>query len=251
MTAPHAVLPVDGLPAGVRAAFTTRRGGTSAPPYASLNLGPATGDDLAAVRSNRLALAHAAGFDPDRAVALSQVHGADVIEVDDVRARGFAGDLAGIGEADGLATGLEDVALVVQAADCVPVLMWRGDAARVGAAHAGWRGLVSGVLPAVVQTMGAGDVGAVIGPCIGTCCYPVDAALRDRMADLFGDDVVAGEAVDLRLAARRSLMAAGLDGKDITDVAACTSCDGGRFFSYRRDGAQTGRQAGVVWRVAP
>jgi hypothetical protein len=244
------VLAVHGLPGGVRAMFTTRRGGTSDAPYASLNLGAATGDDPRAVRANRLALARAAGFDPARAVALRQVHGAEVIEVGADCDVGFAEHLTGIGDADALVTGLDGVALVVQAADCVPVLLWRRDATTVGAVHAGWRGLVAGVLPAAVSALGPGEVDASIGPCIGACCYPVDATLRDRMATLFGADVVVGEAVDLRLAARRALTGAGLDGEGIGDVAACTSCDEGRFFSYRRDGARTGRQAGVIWRVA-
>jgi copper oxidase (laccase) domain-containing protein len=105
------------------------------------------------------------------------------------------------------------------------------------------------VLGAGVTAMGQGHIAAAIGPCIGPCCYPVDDALRATMAQQFGDDVVAGDAVDLRRAARRALAGAGVDDAAITDVPGCTSCDDERFFSYRRDGAGTGRQAGVIWLV--
>lgn len=247
---PAPLLWVSAAPEGVGALFTTRVGGASVGPYVSLNLGCAVGDDAAAVRRNRQALADTAGFDPRRAVTLQQVHGPDVVEVHaDGGAGRFTGVLSGMADADGAVTSASGVALVVQGADCVPVLAWRADGRRVAAAHAGWRGLVSGVVGGMVRALGArpADVGAAIGPCIGPCCYPVDDALRGRMAAAFGADVVVGEAVDLRLGVRRALAGAGLSGERITDIGGCTACDPDRFFSYRRDGASTGRQAGVIW----
>lgn len=245
-----AVIPLEGVPSAVRAAFTTRVGGVSGGTCASRNLGIASGDDPDAVRANREGLANGCGFDAARAVTLAQVHGADVIEVGPAGGAGrFTGSLAGIDEADGCVTSAPGVALLAQGADCVPVLLWDDEGTRVAAVHAGWRGLVAGVLGHAVAAMGEGRICAAIGPCIGPCCYPVDHALRATMAQRFGDEVVVGDAVDLRRAARRALGAGGAGNADIADVQGCTSCDHERFFSYRRDGAGTGRQAGVIWLV--
>jgi len=245
------VIEVTGAPPGVTAVFTTRVGGVSTAACAGLNLGITSGDDLASVRANRLALAAACGFDPALAATLTQVHGAEVVEMGAAGGGGhYAGDLAGVGEADALITRAPGVALLAQGADCVPVLMWRADGSAVSCAHAGWRGLVAGVLEQAAGAVGPRVCGAAIGPCIGPCCYPVDAPLRDVMATRFGDDVVIGDAVDLRLVARRAMVGAGVDDGAIVDVQACTCCDAQRFYSYRRDGAHTGRQAGVIWRSA-
>lgn len=242
------MVPVPGLPPGVHAVFSTRVGGMSEGSCASLNLGITGGDASDAVRANRVALATACGFDAVRAVTMTQVHGADVIEVGpDGGAGNFTGTLAGIAEADCVVTTAPGVALLAQGADCVPVVLWRTDAAGISAAHAGWRGLVAGVLGNAVRALGAGQIGAAIGPCVGPCCYPVESALRERMSAQFGHDVVVGEAVDLRRACRRSLLAAGAEEDLIVDIPGCTSCDDTRFFSYRRDGERTGRQAGVIW----
>lgn len=239
---------VEGTPRGVHAVFTTRLGGMSTGEYAALNLGIGSGDDLEAVRMNRRALAATCGFDPGRATTVIQVHGSDVVEVGAGGGAGrFTGELVGVAEADASTTAARDVALLTQGADCVPVLLWRTDSSRVAAAHAGWRGLVAGVLGNAVRSLGQGPVGAAIGPCVAPCCYPVDQSLREGLGAAFGHDVAVGDAVDLRLAARRALAAAGVEGERIVDVDACTSCDAARFFSYRRDGERTGRQAGVIW----
>jgi YfiH family protein len=244
------VIPVAAMPSGVRGGFTTRAGGVSRGTFASLNLGATSGDEGDAVRTNRDALAEVCGFDAPRAVTLVQVHGVDVIEVGVAGGGGrFTGSLAGIADADGCVTSARGVALLAQGADCVPVLLWNAEGSRAAAIHAGWRGLVAGVLGNAVAAMGQGQIAAAIGPCIGPCCYPVDEALRASMAHRFGGEVVVGDAVDLRAAARRALGAAGVDDSDIADVPGCTSCDHERFFSYRRDGARTGRQAGVIWLV--
>ncbi len=137
-------------------------------------------------------------------------------------------------------------------ADCLPVLLWRRDRPEVAAAHAGWRGLVAGVLEEAVAALGAPErVAAAVGPGIGPCCYPVSAEVRERFAARFGAGVVAAPAVDLAAAARVALVGAGVPDAAIQTVEACTSCDAERFFSYRRDGAASGRQAGLVWAVGP
>ncbi len=235
-----------GAPPGVIACFTTRSGGASAGPWAGLNLGSTTGDDPAAVRENRSLLCAATGVDPERATLGHQVHGAQVRGIDAPPHPGrFTGALAGWPQGDGLMTARPGIALVVLGADCLPVLLWRRDTRRVAAVHAGWRGLVDGVLQAAVATLGpAMDVRAAIGPGVGPCCYPVDVALRERFAAQFGAGVVDGDAVHLAAAARVALAEAGVD--QVIDVGACTSCDPERFYSYRRDGARTGRHGGLI-----
>jgi polyphenol oxidase len=246
MAAPQALAVGD---RGVHAAFTTRIGGVSTGAYASLNLGTATGDHPGDVRRNRQALASTLGFDPARAVVLSQVHGAHVVHVGPDGGGGqFLGQLGGDAEADASVTRHPGVALLALGADCPVVLAWANGGA-VSATHAGWRGLVAGVVGNAVGAMGGdpGVVQAVIGPAIGPCCYPVDADLRRVMSDRFGSDVVEDDAVDLRLGVRRSLTSAGVPDDAIRDVGGCTRCDDTRWFSYRRDGGGTGRHAGVIW----
>lgn len=233
----------------VRAVFAGRSGGSSVGAYASLNLGIGTGDDDVRVRVNREAVAAGAGFDPTRAVVLTQVHGADVVHVGPAGGGGsFTSTLRGLADADASCTREPGVALLALGADCPVILAWSPGGA-VSATHAGWRGLVSGVVQQAVGAMGSDprDIRAVIGPCVGPCCYPVDAAMRETMAALFGDDVVRGDAVDLRLGVRRALTACGLDDARISDSGGCTCCDAARWFSYRRDGAATGRHAGIIW----
>jgi len=236
-------------PAG--AGFTTRAGGVSGGRFASLNLGPDRDDPDENVRENRRRACAALGVDARAVSANRQVHGAGVREVSAAPDGGFVGRLRDWPEADGLVTGATGAPLAVLGADCLPVLMWRRDTPVVGAAHAGWRGLVAGVLEATVAALGdPAATGVAIGPGIGPCCYPVSGEVRDRFATRFGRAVLAGEAVDLAAAARRALVGAGVPDAAITTIATCTACEEARFFSYRRDGAGTGRQAGIVWAEA-
>lgn len=233
----------------VRAAFTTRPGGVSAGAWAGLNLGASTGDDPGAVRVNRARLCDHLGLEAERVSMCHQVHGAQVHWAGAPPRPGrFTGGLRGWPQGDGLATARPGLALVVLGADCPPVLLWRRDLPRVAAAHAGWRGLVGGVLEAAVRALGRpAATAAAIGPGVGPCCYPVSGELRRRFAAAFGDEVVHGAAVDLAHAARRALRAAGLPGDAVTAVAGCTACEPARLYSHRRDGGTSGRQAGVVW----
>lgn len=230
-------------PAGVRAVFTTRRGGASLGPWTGLNLSGDVGDAPTAVTANREALAADLGIDPARVAANRQEHGSRVTMV--------FGDEPGLPETgDVLATGMPRMALQVYGADCLPILAWRRDGRLVGAAHAGWRGLTGGVVAALVGALGHGsEIEVAIGPGIGPCCYPVEPGVRWMFESGFGPEVVVGEAVDLPGAARLALIAAGVEADGIEVVRACTSCDaGGRFYSHRRDGQPTGRQAGLIWR---
>ena len=232
-----------------RAVFTTRAGGVSDGPYAGLNLGTATGDRPGSVRENRMRLCAALGIDPERVTMGRQVHGVTVRTVEaPTRPGRFTGGLHGWPAGDGLASRRPGLALVVLGADCLPVLLWRRDQPAVAAAHAGWRGLVAGVIDDAVRTLGRpGRIGAAIGPGVGPCCYPVSRELRDRFASLFGPRVVRAPAVDLPLAARFALERAGVPRSAIQSVEACTACEPARLYSHRRDGPRCGRQAGIVW----
>ena len=240
-------------PPGVRAWFTTRAGGVSAGNWAGLNIGVSSGDDTEAVRENRRRLCDATGIDGDRVSMGSQVHGVTVRTIQEpTRPGDFLTGAMDWDQGDGLATSAADVPLLVLGADCLPVLMWRTDGGAVGAAHAGWRGLVDGVLGNLATALGAPhELGAAIGPGVGPCCYPVDADLRKRFVDRFGAATVQGDAVALAAAARRDMIDLGVPAGAVHTVEVCTACDAERFYSYRRDGARTGRQAGLIVKVAP
>ena len=222
------------LPGG-RALFTTRRGGVSGGPYASLNLGRWTDDDPAAVTENRERVARQIGFPRDAVVQGRQVHGARVERR--VTAEGA------LAEADGQATARDDVALLVLTADCLPVALIAPEA--VAMLHAGWRGLAAGVLEegtTALRELGATRIEAAIGPGAGGCCYEVGAEVQEA----FGREPVRGP-IDLKAIARERLGAAGLAA--VHDAGLCTICtEPGLFFSHRRDGGVTGRQAGIAWR---
>jgi YfiH family protein len=207
---------------GGTALFTTRRGGVSEGPYASLNLGLWTDDDPGCVQLNRERVRAQAGA--SRLAQGRQVHGTRVVV-----------DAQGVEEADGQVTTARGVAAVVLVADCLPVALVGRDAA--GVVHAGWRGLAGGVLEEGVAACGA--VAAAIGPGIGPCCYEVG----DDVRAVFG---TSEPTLDLKAIARARLQAAGVG--EVHDCGLCTSCDAERFFSHRRDRAVTGRQAGLAWR---
>jgi polyphenol oxidase len=236
----HIELEVD----GARIAFTDRLGGVSAPPYDTANLGFATGDDPSAVTENRRRVSAALGGharDPGRWAWVRQVHGGDVLEPS---AAGRAGD------ADALVTTDREMSLLVLVADCAPVALVAGDA--IAAVHVGWRGLLTGILPATVElirTRGRDRVRAVIGPCISAAHYEFGARELERVAERVGMEVRARTAdgqpaLDLRAGVRAALDGAGVDER--TDIDVCTFASDVHF-SHRRDGV-TGRQALIVTR---
>jgi YfiH family protein len=209
------------LPGGT-ALFTTRRGGVSEGPYASLNLGLRTDDDAERVEENRERVRAQAGA--ARLAHGRQVHGTRVVV-----------DGQGVEEADGQVTTQPGVATIVLVADCLPVAL-AGPGA-VAVVHAGWRGLAAGVIEAGIEATG-GAVAAAIGPGIGPCCYEVG----DDVRAVFG---TSEPTLDLKAIARARLQAAGV--REVHDCAICTACDAERFFSHRRDRGVTGRQAGLAW----
>lgn len=227
---------------GARAAFTARLGGVSGEPFESLNLGLLTGDDAAAVRENRHRAAGAVGFDPKRVLFARQVHGAEIEKRDaPPTPNPYAAPGPELPEADGQATGASGPAPLVLVADCLPVAL--AGPGGVAMLHGGWRGLAAGIVSRGVEATGA--TAAAVGPGIGRCCYEVGDEVRERFADL-GDGISAGRMLDLPEVARRLLRRAGVEA--IESSGLCTSCEPDLFYSHRRDGERTGRQAGVVWR---
>ncbi|MDQ2630536.1 MAG: peptidoglycan editing factor PgeF [Actinomycetota bacterium] len=216
-----------------RAAFSTRIGGVSEPPFDTLNLGLATDDAEDAVVENRRRLAAALGFEPGQVVFARQVHGTRIV---DRRVE----SPEGVVEADGHVVSGPSLAPLVFTADCLPVaLSGPGGVAMV---HAGWRGLAGGILAKAAEAVEA--TSAAIGPGIGPCCYEVGGEVVSAFAGL-GEGVARGRILDLPEAARRSLARAGVERIEMAGL--CTSCEEELFFSHRRDEGRTGRQAGVAW----
>jgi YfiH family protein len=223
------------LPGG-RALFTTRRGGVSEGAYASLNLGRWTDDDADAVDRNRRIVAHTIGVPLEAVVQGRQVHGARV-------ERRAAADGA-LSEADGQATAERNLAPLVLTADCLPIALIGQHA--VAMLHAGWRGLAAGSVEEGVRAIRElGDDGplqAAIGPGAGGCCYDVGAEVHAAFGSL-----AASGTIDLKAIAAERLTDAGVT--EVHDAGLCTICaDPALFFSHRRDGGVTGRQAGIAWR---
>ncbi len=226
-------------PIGVPHGFFTRRGGVSTGAFASLNCSLSSADDRAAVLENRARVARALGADPDRLLGLTQVHGHAVVTAHEPWAIG-AGP-----RADAMVTDRPGLALGIVTADCAPVLFADTQAGVIGAAHAGWRGAVSGVIEATILAMIAlgaksDSIAAAVGPCIGQPSYEVGPDLRDAVlahnaaaAVFFAtgrrDD---RWQFDLPRYCAARLRAAGIG--TVAEIGADTLADEERFFSHRR-----------------
>jgi purine-nucleoside/S-methyl-5'-thioadenosine phosphorylase / adenosine deaminase len=222
---------------GARALFTTRRGGVSTGPFDSLNLGRKTADDTAAVDENRERVATAVGLARERFLFGWQVHGPTVR-----RTTAPPDPARPVTQEDGQMTTLAGHPALVFGADCQPILLI-GDGA-VAALHAGWRTMAAGIVAEGAAAIG-GPVTALIGPGARACCYEVGEEVHEVFARY---DARRGERnLDLALIARAKLGEAGVT--DVHDAGLCTMCHEDLFFSHRRDGGVTGRQAGIVWRA--
>jgi YfiH family protein len=227
---------------GARAAFSTRLGGGSEPPFDSLNIGILTEDEPEAVLANRATLAAALGFPPERIAIGRQVHGAELIEHAGAQQPSpFAVPGSPIPEVDGHVTAQPGLAALVFVADCLPVVLAgpRG----IAVLHCGWRGLAAGIIARGAEAVAATD--AAIGPGIGACCYEVGEEVLAEFAPLGADLRAEGRMLDLPEVARRLLAEAGVG--RVQSAGLCTSCEERLFFSHRRDSGRTGRQAGVAW----
>ena len=224
---------------GIRHAFFTREGGVSSGLYASLNGGLGSSDDPSRVAENRRRMTEHLGLRPDALVSLHQIHSPDAVVVEQPWARDQRP------RADGMATARTGLALGITTADCGPVLFADAEARVVGAAHAGWRGVISGVLEATLAAMGGlgarrERIVAVLGPTIRQDSYEVGSELvaQFREADranerFFRAAARDGHALfDLPGLIRARLDAAGLAA--VADLGLCTYADESRFYSYRR-----------------
>ncbi len=259
-------------PARVRAAFTLRTGGVSQPPYDSLNVGAHVGDVGTAVEENRRRLRDILHL-PAEPVWLKQVHGTAVVDLDVLehvtttmpadapagvrtRAHLVGNELPHVLEApcgDAAVTRGAGRVCVILVADCMPVLFTTRDGSAVGAAHAGWRGLASGVLEETVRKLrvSPADLLVWLGPAIGQSHFEVGEDVR---AAFVSSDGLAESAFlpntrgrwqcDLYALARRRLAALGIE--SVFGGGWCTYADSARFFSFRREG-QCGRMAALIW----
>ena len=236
-------------------AFSTRLGGVSDALYASLNLGFGSGDARPRVQRNRERLAQAVGFKADALMTLRQVHGNHVVSLTatdaPVSVKGTPGD--------GLLTDRPGLPLAVITADCFPVLLVAPTVPAIGVVHAGRRGTAAGITREAVKQL-CDRFGArpeslyiAIGPGIGGCCYEVDAGsarpFRARFPDQEG--VIRPSRpghvyLDLQRANLVQLHAAGVPSTRIWAANLCTACHPEWFYSWRRDGAQTGRMLNVI-----
>jgi YfiH family protein len=226
-------------PGPYRVAFSTRVGGVSSGPFESLNLGLLTHDVRELVEENRRRVCEHIGADVDRLAMNRQKHGATVN-------RAVAGERGR--EGDGLWTEEPGLPLLKLTADCLPIALVRTEERpALALVHAGWRGLLGGVIEAAVAALGGGSLAAAVGPGIGPCCYEVQGDVADPFRARFDSAVFNGPNLDLWTAAEALLHEAGVTRVERLDL--CTACNPDRFFSHRRDGAVTGRQ-GVIGCVA-
>ncbi|MCF8010610.1 MAG: peptidoglycan editing factor PgeF [Clostridiales bacterium] len=242
------------------AVFSTRTGGVSSKPYESLNLGMHVGDNAENVLENRACLCRAVGINYEHLVSGAQVHG-DKVQVIDYHSQGrgaFSSEdsLPGI---DAIVTNTPGVPLSSYYADCVPLFIVDPVEKVAALAHAGWKGTVLRIAQKTVEVMVSDfnckplNCTAVIGPCIGQCCYRVDAKIINKLKhaylnwEQFVRDQENGQwNLDLSAANRQALLDSGLKYHNIVNVNLCTCCCEDLFYSYRRSKGNTGRMASII-----
>ena len=234
-------------PAQVKSLQTTRIGGLSRPPYASLNLGTHVGDDPLVVASNRQLLSP---YLPSEPVWVNQVHGVEVIDAETSSC---------LQNADASFTTQKNVVCVTMTADCLPVLLCDKAGTVVAAVHAGWRGLCDGVIEAAVKKMSVNnnEILAWLGPAIGPNAFEVGGDVREQFIQHHAQATSAFKPIensndkwlcDMYLVAKQRLNAIGVTqifGGSVNE-GFCTYTDEARFFSFRRDNV-TGRMASLIW----
>ena len=240
---PRLIYPSWPVPTTVKSVSTTRIGGHSPAPFDSFNLGFGNGDDRHYVDANRRTLRNELDLEHEP-LWLSQVHGNECVDA--------ATALPGI-PADAAISSQARRACAIMTADCLPVLLCDRDGTRVGAAHAGWRGLAAGVIENTVARLDCApqSVLAWLGPCIGPQAYEIDAQVYDAFVNAYPQDDAHFAATraghwnaDLHGLATARLGRLGIDA--VYPASLCTATDTQTFFSYRRDGP-TGRMASLIW----
>ena len=235
--------------------ISTRHGGVSDVPYDSLNLSFDVGDCRERVMQNYRRLSRLLHCDLSSLVACQQVHhnAIAIIDASHLHRHSYLPELV-IPGTDGLATTVPGIILMARYADCVPLLFFSPARQAVGVAHAGWKGTLARIGPAMVDLLSAQfrcrpqETLVMIGPSIGPCCYYVSDHLAARAARALpaaeqrlvrsADGRIA---FDLWETNRRQLIAAGIEEGNIFSAAQCTSCNTHLFFSYRKEAQRTGR----------
>jgi YfiH family protein len=247
--------------AGFVHAFSTRLGGVSAAPFDALNLqsmqanariaAPQARDNDAAIRENHARFALAAGLARDATVAdVSQVHGCAVITASEALRERTA--------ADAITSARGGHAVLIRIADCVPILIACSKTGSIAAVHAGWRGVVAGVVPAAFAELAKlgvdpRDAIAVIGPCIRAPHFEIGNEVADALASVnLASSIIAPGVhgpkhhADLVHAVMLQLTRVGVDAHNIDADPPCTYADARRFYSFRRDGSASGRLAALI-----
>jgi YfiH family protein len=233
--------------------FSTRLGGVSVGPYASMNLGWSVGDDPRAVEENHQLLAAAVGHERAALRVATQVHGAKVLDTD-VVGRDRKSEPPGTGH-DALVARASGVAIGVRTADCVPILVADPQTGAVAAIHAGWRGIVNGVIDQALDVLAPdrstrATLIAAIGPHIRVDRFEVGDDVAAQIVAASDASVLVASTprphVDLARAVRIQLERAGFDASHIDDVGGCTLAEPERFHSHRRDGERSGRMLSVI-----
>jgi YfiH family protein len=245
--------------------FSTRHGGVSAGAFASLNLGLSVewaarasdrerNDEAARIEENTKLFLDACGLSARQAVRVRQVHGARTVDaIESLVSQCQV-------EADALISDRADLAIMVRTADCVPILLAHLDSGRVAAVHAGWRGLVAGVIEAAIAKLRSSSdaakpqtIIAAIGPCIGVDSYEVGPEVASAFIEKGLGACVRGAGhsgvrphLDCFAAAKLLLLRTGLSATQIDGEPLCTFRNDTEFFSARRDGAASGRLAAVI-----
>ena len=244
-----------GDPKALLNAVSARRGGVSTNIHGSLNLSFKVCDEPARVEENRSLLSHALGMDLGRAVWVDQVHSDKVLKFENSNKPKKGGSL---GEGDAIITNLTNVLLAILVADCLPVLFYDLVHKAIGLAHAGWKGTVSHVAAKTLLAMGEAystnpqEVRAVLGPCLGPCCYEVEEDVQKEFTDVFpwAQDVLKKSApkhwkLDLAEANARQLLEMGMKEENLIRSGLCTVKNIELFYSHRAE-ASPGKPTGRV-----
>lgn len=242
-----------GDPSMVLHAVSTRLGGVSRGSLKSLNISYKVGDEPAHVGKNRRLLSRVTDMDLDKAVFLTQVHSDKVLQLT-LANRPQKGEP--LGDGDGLITDVPEVPILIQVADCLPILFFDPIHQAAGLAHAGWRGTVAGIAAKTLQAMKEAfgsrpeDVRVVLGPAIGPCCYEVGGDVHQAFTKAFswGAEVLTPSRqghwmLDIPGANARQLLEAGIGEGHLTRSGLCTVEHIDRFFSHRAEGSE-GRPTG-------
>jgi len=228
----------------IKHAVTTRVGGVSRGIHQSMNLSFKVGDDSVNIEENRTLLSKVVGMDLNRIGYVNQVHSDRVLKLD----ANFTPENGSLGEADGIISNEKNIPIMIMVADCLPVMFYDPIHKAIGLAHAGWRGTVSHVAVKTLLAMGeaygtkAAEVRAVLGPCIGACCYEVGKDVEKEFTNLFpwGNEVLEKSGkehwkLDVSEANARQLLEIGVRDENLIRSRLCTIQNIDLFYSYRAE----------------